>query len=137
MRSIAVVVLILMSVMASVTAVQAGDIFRYVTTEGTVSFTDSEKKIPMLYKPSAEEVVLGGAFQSFNRLTIVTVTPEIKIPVVVEEESTSTDTCAGAVTVTRERRQFEDFNRTVYLAHDECGNLISETFFKPSVKVGR
>jgi hypothetical protein len=131
------------------TAAYAGDIFRYVDTNGerlssgqenrpqrgTISFTDSEKKIPAAYKDVAEKVVLEGAFKDLDSLTIVTVTPEIKIPVV--DVPNTTTTCDGFVTVTSERRQFGDFNRTVYSVHDECGNLVSETFSQPEVRIDR
>jgi hypothetical protein len=117
------------------TAAYAGDIFRYVDSDGVVSFTDSEKKIPAMYKDAAEEVVLAGEFKDFDALTIVTVTPEIVIPVV--EVPTTTETCDGFITVTSERRQFGDFNRTVYSVYDKCGNLVSETFSQPEVRINR
>jgi hypothetical protein len=129
MRRIAIVAMILM--LAS--TAYAGEIFRYVDSDGTISFTDDVKRIPAAYKDVAEKVVLEGAFK--DTVTFVTVTPEIKIPVV--EVPTTIETCDGFVTVTSERRQFGDFNRTVYSAHDECGNLVSETFSQPEVRIGR
>jgi hypothetical protein len=116
------------------TAAYAGDIFRYVDSDGTISFTDDVKNIPPAYKDVAEEVVLG-EFKNFDSLTIVTVTPEIVIPVV--EVPTTTETCDGFITVTSERRQFGDFNRTVYSVYDKCGNLVSETFSQPEVRINR
>jgi hypothetical protein len=132
-RIVLAVALILM--MAS--TAYAGDIFRYVDSDGTVSFTDSVKRIPAAYKDVAEKVVLEGAFK--DTVTFVTVTPEIRIPVV--EVPTTIETCDGFVTVTSERRQFSDglsdYNRTVYSVHDECGNLVSETFSQPEVRIDR
>jgi hypothetical protein len=117
------------------TAAYAGDIFRYVDSDGTISFTDDVKRIPAAYKDVAEKIVLEGEFKNFDSLTIVTVTPEIVIPVV--EVPTPIETCDGFITVTSERRQFGDFNRTVYSVHDECGNLVSETFSQPDVDIER
>ncbi len=133
MRTIVVAVV---SILMLATAAHAGDIFRYVTGEGTVSFTDSMKKIPMLYKPSAEEIVFGGAFQNFDRLTIVTVVPEIRASVVLETV-VEVPLCGGTVSVTSERRQFGDFSRRVFLVHDECGKLVSETLFQPVLRISR
>ena len=116
-------------------AAYAGDIFRYVDSDGVVSFTDSEKKIPPMYKDVAEKVVLEGEFKNLDSLTIVTATPEIVIPVV--EVPNTIETCNGKVTITSERRQFGDFNRTVYSVYDECGDLVSETFHQPTVKLNR
>ena len=117
------------------TAAHAGEIFRYVDSDGTISFTDDVKRIPPAYKDVAEKVVLEGEFKTLDSLTIVTVTPEIVIPVV--EAPITTVTCDGFVTVTSERRQFGDFNRTVYSVFDECGNLVSETFSQPEVRIDR
>jgi hypothetical protein len=121
------------------TTAYAGEIFRYVDSDGTVSFTDDVKRIPAAYKDVAEKVVLEGEFKNLDSLTIVTVTPEIVIPVV--EVPDTTVTCNGFVTVTSERRQFSDglsdYNRRVYLVHDECGNLVSETFYQPEIRIER
>ncbi len=130
MRNIVAVVLIL--ILASVA--HAGDIFQYVDSYGVTSFTDDEKRIPAAYKDAAEKIVLEDAFQ--DMVTVVTATPEIGTPSV-EEGSEFVEPCTGAVTVTSERRQFGDFNRTVYLVHDECGNLVSETFSQPEVRINR
>jgi hypothetical protein len=130
-RIVVAVALILMMA----TAAYAGEIFRYVDSDGTISFTDDVKRIPPAYKDVAEKVVLEGEFKTLDSLTIVTVTPEIVIPVV--EVPSTTETCNGTVAVTSERRQFGDFNRTVYSVHDECGNLVSETFAQPDVDIER
>jgi hypothetical protein len=53
------------------------------------------------------------------------------------EVPTTIEACGGFITVTSERRQFGDFNRTVYSVHDECGNLVSETFSQPEVRIDR
>jgi hypothetical protein len=106
-----------------------------VDSDGTISFTDDVKRIPAAYKDVSEKVVLEGEFKNFDSLTIVTVTPEIVIPVV--EVPNTAETCNGFVTVTSERRQFGDFNRTVYSVLDECGNLVSETFSQPEVRIDR
>ncbi len=131
MRRIVIAAVALILMLA--TAAYAGEIFRYVTTDETVSFTDDVKKIPAMYKDTAETVVLEGEFK--DTTTFVTVTPEIVIPVV--EVPTTIETCDGFVTVTSERRQFGDFNRTVYSVYDECGNLVSETFSQPEVDIER
>jgi hypothetical protein len=131
MRSIAVALILMLA-----TAAQAGEIFRYVDSDGTVSFTDDVKGIPPAYKDVAEKVVLEGEFKDFDRLTVVTVTPEIKTFEAVTTEVA--DPCVeGPVTVTSERRQFGEYSRTVYLVHDECGNLVSETFYQPEVRIER
>jgi hypothetical protein len=132
MRRIAVAVALILMM---ATAAYAGDIFRYVDSDGTVSFTDDVKRILPAYKDAAEKVVLEGEFKNLDSLTIVTVTPEIVIPVV--EVPDTVEICDGAVAVTSERRQFGDFNRTVYSYFDECGNLVSETFSQPEVYILR
>ncbi len=116
------------------TAAHADEVFRYVDSYGTVSFTDDVKRIPAAYKDAAEKVVLG-EFKNFDSMTIVTVTPEIVIPVVGVPDTTVI--CEGFVTVTSERRQFGDFNKTVYSVFDKCGNLVSETFSQPEVRINR
>ena len=119
-----------------------GEIFSYVDRYGTVSFTDDETRIPPMYKDVAEKVVLEGEFKNLDSLTVVTVTPEIKIPAMEVPNTIETfaelfEDCGDSVTVTRERRQFGDFDRTVYLVHDECGKLVSETFSQPEVRINR
>ena len=136
--------------MASVA--HAGEIFRYVDSCGAVSFTDDVKSIPEAYKDAAEKIVLEGEYalsttfaSNWSRLDLrhyavveadVTIPPDARLdtenPVSVFNEP-----CTGAVTVTSERRQFGDFNRTVYRVHDECGNLVSETFSQPEVDIER
>lgn len=146
MRNIAVVALILMLA----TAAQAGEIFRYVTTDGTVSFTDDEKKIPAVYTDVAEEVVLEGDFKDFGSLTIITVDPTSparyypvmskltnRVTLDARTGSAIVTNCTGHVSVTSERHQFGDFNRTIYLVHDECGELVSVTFYQPEVRIRR
>ena len=123
-------------VLLMLATVSRGEIFRYVDSYGTVSFTDDVKKIPAAYKDVAGKVILEGEFKTLGSLTIVTVTPEITIPGI-EEGSEFVEPCDGVITVTSERRQFGDFNRTVYSVRDECGNLVSETFSQPEVNVQR
>lgn len=125
------------------TAAHGGEIFRYVTNDGTVSFTDDVKRIPPMYKDTAETVVLEGAFKNFGRLTVVTedFTPRL-FPGVVASKLVNNDfdravTCTGHVFVTSERHQFGDFNRTVYLTYNECGDLVSVTFSQPKVQIDR
>ncbi len=142
MRNIVAVVLILMLV----TAAQAGEIFRYVDNYGAVSFTDDVKRIPAEYVLVTEKIVLG-EFKDFDRLTIITVNPTL--PVVSMSKLTNRVTldartgsaivtnCTGHVSVTSERHQFGDFNRTIYLVHDECGELVSVTFYQPEVRIHR
>ncbi len=145
--TVVAVVLILMLA----TTAQAGEIFQYVDRWGAMSFTDDVKRIPAAYKDVAEKLVLEGEFEDI--LTVVTVnvpeyprdfprTPEITIPAAEVPNTIETFAelfadCGDSVTVTRERRQFGDFNRTVYLVHDECGNLVSETFSQPEVRINR
>jgi hypothetical protein len=138
MRNIAVIALILMLA----TAAQAGEIFRYVTNDGTISFTDDVKRIPLAYKDVAETVVLEGEFKWFDSLTISTVKYEVPhihlMPLRASAENLNgADECTGHVSVTSERRQFGDFNRTIYLVHDECGELVSATFYQPEVRINQ
>ncbi len=140
MRSLAIALILVLSTVA-----QAGEVFRYVTKDGVVSFTDTEKTIPARYKDVTEKIEVG-PFKDFDRLTVVTTEkPEAVVasaahlarlrasraPVV------QTNECTGPITVTSERRQFGEYNREVYLVHDECGNLVSETFYQPEVRIGR
>ena len=143
MRKIMVAVAVALILMLT-TAAQAGEIFRYVTTDGTVSFTDDENRIPAAYSDVTEEVVLEGDFKDFGRLTIITIDPIL--PVLSKLTNRVTlgasigaiiTNCNGHVSVTSERHQFGDFNRTVYLVHDECGELASVTFYQPEVRINR
>ncbi len=131
MRKIVVAVALILML---ATAAYAGDIFRYVDSDGTISFTDDVKRIPPAYKDAAEEVVLEGEFK--NTVTFVTV-PRLFPGVVASELLTTVESCDGAITITSERKQFGDFNRTVYSVHDECGKLVSETFSQPEVDIER
>jgi hypothetical protein len=139
MRRIAIVVLILMLA----TAAHAGEIFRYVTSDGTVSFTDDVKRIPAAYKDVAETVVLEGEFKEFGRLSVITVDPTDLTSLVATKlvnrdfHRAFVSTCDGHISVTSERVQFGDFNRTVYYVYDECGKLVSTTFSQPEVYIGR
>jgi hypothetical protein len=132
MRRIAIVVALILMM---ATTAYAGEIFRYVDSDGTISFTDDVKRIPAAYKDVAEKVVLEGEFKNFDALTIVTVTPEIVIPDVTFDRAFVA--CTGHVSVTSERVQFDDFNRTVYYVYDECGKLVSTTFSQPEVYIHR
>ncbi len=148
MRNIAAVVLILMMA----TVAHAGEIFRYVDSYGVVSFTDNEKRIPAAYKDVAEKIILEGEYRlsttfasSRSRLDLrhyavveadATILPDAR-PDTENPVSVFNEPCTGAVTVTSERRQLGDFNRTVYRVHDECGNLVSETFSQPKVSIER
>ena len=138
MRNIAVVTLILMLT----TAAYAGEIFRYETKDGVVSFTDSEKRIPAAYRDVTEKVALEGEFKNFDRLTISTVkygVPHLHLtPLLASAENQNgVDECTGHVSVTSERHQLGDFNRTIYFVHDECGELVSVTFYQPKVRINR
>ena len=158
MRSLAIA-LILVTAAATVLLMLAtashAEIFNYVDKYGTFSFTDDIKRIPPVYKDVAQKFVLGGEFKDFDRLTIVTVfrpektlldgqvvsnaTARLEHLRALNENPVSVlnEPCTGPITVTSERRQFGDFNRTVYLVHDECGNLVSETFSQPEVNIQR
>jgi hypothetical protein len=127
------------------TAAQAGEIFRYVTEDGVVSFTDELKRVPARYKDVAERVILDEEFKDFNRLSVATVDstlpvlPKLTNRVTVDARTGSAiiTNCTGHVSVTSERHQFGDYNRTVYLVHDECGDLISVTSYQPEVRIER
>jgi thiamine pyrophosphokinase len=133
MRNIAVAVALILML---ATAAQAGEIFRYVTNDGTISFTDDVKRISLAYKDVAETVVLG-EFKDFDSLTISTVKYDLAPLRASAENPNRVDECTGHASVTSERRQFGDFNRTIYLVHDECGELVSATFYQPEVRINR
>ena len=147
MRRIAIAVAL---VLMLATASHAGQIFRYVTTDGTVSFTDTEKNIPSMYKDTAETVAFEGEFKKFDRLSIIMdpITEPITVPAPLLSKLVNRDffdrdfdrafvVCSGHISESSERVQFGDFNRTVYYVYDECGNLISATFSRTDVQIGR
>lgn len=141
------VVLTLTLIFALATAAQA-DVFSWTTDAGVVSFTDSEEQIPAEYKEASERFV-AGSFKDFDRLTIASlVTPEVGALSALRRSRRSAETapptgdeCTGHVTVvTTERRQFGEFrmySRRIYVARDECGNVISTTFYYPEVRINR
>ena len=143
MRKVAVAVAL---VLMLATASHAGEIFRYVTNDGTVSFTDRENNIPTMYRDISEKIVLEGTFKDFSRLSVVTMDPitkPITVPVPLLSKLANRDfdrafvVCSGHISESSERVQFGDFNRTVYYVYDECGNLISATFSRTDVQIGR
>ena len=48
----------------------AGDVFMWVSTSGSVSFTDDEKRIPPMYKNQAKKVEFG-PLKDYKRATLI------------------------------------------------------------------
>lgn len=117
----------------------AGDGFYQWTTEsGTISFTDDEKQIPRRYQEQAAQ----RSWEELRAGTDSKVTPQsTSHPVPVwdyqPDAKPERPNCEGPVTITRTRIQYGDYNREMFVARDECGEIISITSQRPLLDINR
>jgi hypothetical protein len=116
---------------------QAGDFFQWEDHAGNLAFTDNPKHVPPTHKPHAVE-------RSWKELDVIPVTLVVKQPDVVpltssrrEVNSNRLSDCTGPITVTSERRQFDEYNRRIFIVTNECGRVTSVTTEYPSLRINR
>lgn len=116
-----------------------GSFFTYTMPNGTLSFTDSERRVPAAAKNVFErtweeleasqihrETEMSMSDYHFHRLPID--------PTPLPNPNHLTD-CTGAVTVESARVQFGAVNRRMYSVVDSCGRVISTAPNQPVVIV--
>lgn len=119
---------------------EPADFYQYQTTDGSLAFTDDPKRVPEAHQAEATARSWDELQQSTsNRRTVVEIPDSVPMPdpASIEIDRSASRDCSGPVRVTSERRQFGDRNREVFLYHDACGRLVSETFFQPDLFIHR
>jgi hypothetical protein len=134
MRNIAL--LIALAAILSASKVEAGDFYQWTNEDGSISFTDDAKRIPARYKASATERDFAGIAE--KRITPHSISENAEALAARLQGLRETNSapavnpnqlpdCSGPVTVVRERRQVGEYNRTFYVATDECGNVVYDS----------
>lgn len=145
-RSIRFVLALALVALGSTAALAEGTFYRYTAPDGSLAFTDSEKKIPAASRASVEVDDFDAlAARVANRITPMAISAEelaqtIHVPtatVVEEVNPNRQNDCTGPTTVTSERRQFGALNRTVYIVTDPCGRVVAETLENPTLNIVR
>lgn len=145
-RSIRFVLTLALVALGFTASAQAeGTFFRYTAPDGSLAFTDSEKKIPAASRASAEVDSFDAlAARVANRITPTAISAEelaatihTPAPELLAPTPAAAETCEGPTTVTSERRQFGSLNRTVFIVTDGCGKVVAETFENPTVNIVR
>lgn len=115
------------------TSINAGEktIYKWVDSYGTVSFTDDKDRIPEAYASSFETETLQ-ALSEYGQFTPVKDKAEglsARLKRLRETNAVSSDTIddCGTLRVRTERRQVGAYNRSFYIAEDECGVLYEST----------
>lgn len=128
------------------TVAQANDtFFRYTAPDGSLAFTDSEKKIPAASRDSVEADSFSAlAERTSKRITPMAISAEelaqtihVPAPELLAPTPAAPPACEGPTTVTSERRQMGAYNRTVFIVTDGCGNVVAETLENPTVNIVR
>lgn len=121
--------LIALVAILSASKVEAGDFYQWTTEDGTVSFAENAKDIPKRYQATAQERTFAEVAAKVHETPIL-VTPKVHFPSPAAPEVVNPnrlDDCTGPVTVTTERRQVGDYNRTFYVMKDECGFVVYDS----------
>lgn len=120
----------------------SADFYQFTDANGTLTFTDDAERVPTTAEEVTERTWEEVREASRARMTPVeTPTQHIHVPTPELVEARANPNrevvCGRPVTVTSERRQFDDLNREVFIVHDECGRIVSETFDQPEIRILR
>lgn len=119
---------------------ESGDFYQYQAIDGSLAFTDNPKHIPAAHLSKAKARTWAELHDSTSgRRTVIEIPESVRMPApeAIEIDQPAPRDCSGPLRVTSERRQFGDRNREVFLYHDACGRLVSETFFQPDLFIHR
>lgn len=127
--------------------VQAPTFFEWKSRDGSLSFTDREKQVPVLYRTSGavaerkwsdldakvtipEPGDLRGVKAELKRLR----TLNAELPI---NQNRLAPTCTGPVTVTSKRVDVGDYNTRLFYVTDECGRVRTVTGYYPNIQINR
>jgi hypothetical protein len=116
--------------------VEAADFYQWTTEDGVVSVTDDAKHIPARYRATAVERSFEGiAAKRFTPESTTTGSEALSARLQGLREANAApvvnpnqlNDCTGPVTVITERRQVGEYNRTYFVATDECGRVVYDS----------